>query len=166
MAKIDMFFGMSWIIFKIYYIYMLLMEPTSIHKITLEKSSSEILEAGIIVNEFKEGVNLEVDDLLKTKEANLKLANNRRYAVVLSFGYLASVSKETRELAASKDFKKSTIAIALLTHSVGQRLMGNFYMNFNKPYVNTRLFNDKELAIKWLRDQLNEQNVIASDWKD
>ncbi|MFO0355416.1 MAG: hypothetical protein ACK50A_00570 [Sphingobacteriaceae bacterium] len=142
------------------------MEHIQSNKITLDKSTSEILEAGIIINEFKEGVTLEVDDLLRTKEANLKLANNRRYTVVLSFGYLASVSKETREVAASKDFKKSTIAMAVLTHSVGQRLMGNFYMNFNKPYVNTRLFNDKELAIKWLREQLNEQNVIETDWKN
>ena len=142
------------------------MEHSQSNKITLDKSTSDILEAGIIINEFKEGVTLEVDDLLRTKEANLKLANNRRYTVVLSFGYLASVSKETREVAASKDFKKSTIAMAVLTHSVGQRLMGNFYMNFNKPYVNTRLFNDKELAIKWLREQLNEQNVIETDWKN
>lgn len=132
-------------------------------KISLDRCDSIIIEPGIIVNTFKEGAMLEVSDLKATKQANLKLANGKRYGVLLSFGYLTNTTKEARELAASKDFKNDTIAIALLTHSLGQRLMGNFYLNINKPFVRSKLFNDEESAKKWLREVLNENDVLK-EW--
>lgn len=133
-------------------------------KITLDKSESEIIEPAIILNTFKEGEMIEIEDLTATKQANLDLTNGKRYGVIISFGYLTNVSKETRELAASKEFKNNTVALALLTHSTGQRLMGNFYLNFNQPSVKTKLFNDIEKAKDWMRDVLKENNVLQ-DWK-
>lgn len=133
-------------------------------KITLDKSESEIIEPAIILNTFKEGEMIEIEDLTATKQANLDLTNGKRYGVIISFGYLTNVSKETRELAASQEFKNNTVALALLTHSTGQRLMGNFYLNFNQPSVKTKLFNDIEKAKDWMRDVLKENNVLQ-DWK-
>lgn len=133
------------------------------NKICLDRSESKIIEPGIIVNTFEEGAMLEVDDLIATKQANLKLANGKRYCVLISFGYLTHTTKEARELAASKNFKNDTVAIAFLTHSIGQRLMGNFYLNINKPHVRSKLFNDEESALKWLREMLTENDVLK-EW--
>lgn len=134
------------------------------NKIILKNSFSEIIEPGIIINEFKGGAELEAQDLIDAKDANLRLTNGKRYTVLLSFGYLANTTKEARETVAAKNFSDKTIALALLTESLGQRLMGNFYLNVNKPHVTTRLFNSKALAIVWLRQQLNGHKVIETDW--
>jgi hypothetical protein len=136
------------------------------NKIILKNSVSEKIEPGIIINEFKSGAELEAEDIIAAKDANLKLTNGKRYTVLLSFGYLANTTKEARETAAAKNFSSKTIALALLTESLGQRLMGNFYLNVNKPNVNTRLFNSKELALVWLRQQLNENKILETDWNE
>lgn len=130
-------------------------------EIQQKNSTSRIIEPGIIFNEFKEGVDLEVDDLLNVKKANLELANGRPYTVLLSFGYLTNTTSELREMAASKEFVMDTLAIGLLTHSTGQRLMGNFYLNFNKPRITTKLFTNEEKAKEWLRNVLKEKNALS-----
>lgn len=136
------------------------------HTIVLPHSVSRIIEPGIIINEFKGGTNLEAQDIIAAKEANMKLANGRRYTVLLSFGYLADTTKEAREAAAAKDFSTKTIALALLSDSLGQRIMGNFYLNVNKPTVKTKLFNSQESALVWLREQLNSEKIIETEWKE
>ncbi|MBK6523332.1 MAG: hypothetical protein IPG08_14005 [Sphingobacteriaceae bacterium] len=140
------------------------MNQVDIDKISLDKSESRIIEPGIILNTFKEGIMLETEDLLATKSANLKLANGKRYGVILSFGYLANITKETRDLAASEKFKQNTVVLAILTHSTGQRLMGNFYLNFNKPISPTKLFNNLDKAKEWMQEMLKESGVLE-EWK-
>lgn len=140
------------------------MNVSDASEIRLKNASSKIIEPGIIYNEFKEGVDLEVDDLIGVKKANLELANGRPYTVLLSFGYLTNTTSELREMAASKEFVMDTLAIGLLTHSTGQRLMGNFYLNFNKPKINTRLFTSEDKACEWLRNILAEKNAMSL-WK-
>lgn len=129
------------------------------------KSTSTLIEPGIFVNEFNPGVEVDENDLLEAKRSNMEMAQGKRYAVLVAFGYLAEMQKGAREKAASSGFKDNTIALALLAKSLGQKITGNFYMKINEPAVKTRLFTDRQEAINWLREQLTHNNILAEDWK-
>jgi hypothetical protein len=113
-----------------------------------------LLESGIIENIIKEGVHVEKQDVQELKEANQGLAGGEKYAVLISPHYLSTFSKEARELTASFEFAMDTVASAIIVDNMGHRLVGEFYLQVNKPHINTKLFSNKEDAIDWLRLQL------------
>jgi len=51
-----------------------------------------------------------------------------------------------------KDADPHSVAVAFLICSISQKLLGNFYLNFNKPLKPTRIFTNLEDAVLWLRE--------------
>jgi hypothetical protein len=113
-----------------------------------------LLESGIIENVIKEGVHVERQDVQELKEMNQNLAGGEKYAVLISPHYLSTFSKEARELTASFDFAIDTVASAIIADNMGHRIVGEFYLQVNKPHINTKLFTNKDEAVDWLREQL------------
>jgi hypothetical protein len=125
------------------------------HKeIFTSKCRARLLDTNLLENKILEGCILDAEDVLELKKVNIHLTNDGCYAILVIFGHLSEVSKEARELIASKEFQRNTIAKALLVNNIGHRLLGNFYLSVNKPHIKTRLFTDRELSLKWLRDEL------------
>jgi hypothetical protein len=60
---------------------------------------------------------------------------------------------EAREESSSPDGLRYTIADAFVARNLAQKLMVNFYLNFNKPYKPSKAFSSEEDAIRWLRQQ-------------
>ncbi|HQQ93687.1 MAG TPA: hypothetical protein PLQ93_03965 [Bacteroidia bacterium] len=128
-------------------------------EINTEKVRIRKLENGILENYFKAGCTIEADDFYSLRKLNLGLANNKPYVVLVEAGDLTNFSKEARELIASKRFAGITVAKALLIKSLGQRMIGNFYLQVNRPYIHTKLFTDRNEALKWLRQQLSDHRA-------
>lgn len=124
-------------------------------KLELEKFTVTILEPGIVEDHVKSGMHMETRDVWNLKKINQDLMGNRTYAVLISSGHLSSVSKNAREVVASKEFVGRTLAKALLVESLGHRIVGNFYLTVNRPFIKTRIFTDRNEALHWLRLQLN-----------
>ncbi|MBK9284874.1 MAG: hypothetical protein IPM51_11245 [Sphingobacteriaceae bacterium] len=126
-----------------------------IHKeIETEFFKTNVLEEGILENFIKEGVHFDAKKAWELKKANLELANGEKYVVLLQAGYLADITKDAREAVSSSEYLMSTKAKALLVTSMGQKIMGNFYLSINKPVMKTAVFSEREKAIEWLRKQL------------
>jgi hypothetical protein len=121
--------------------------------VQLKKVTVAQLEEGILENVFKGGDNIEVEDFYELSKVNYHLVKSKPYTVLASAEELTSFSVEARELVASKKFAGIAIAKALLISGLSQRIIGNFYIRVNKPHINTKLFTDREEAIKWLREQ-------------
>jgi hypothetical protein len=119
-----------------------------------DKCSVCLIEPHIIENIVKEGFTMEIKDIQELKALNKTLSGGLPYAVLVSFEHLADVSKEGKELIASKEFAENTVAKALLVDNIGHRLIGNFYMTINKPHIKTKVFTNRELALDWLRQEL------------
>lgn len=128
--------------------------------LTSEKTEVLILEPGIIENIVKPGAIIETEDILRLKEKNEQLSKGKKYVVLVTSGHLSSITKEARELVASKEFAQNTMAKALLIDSLGHRIVGNFYLKINKPHIKTRLFVDRDVAILWLKSIMQEQNQV------
>lgn len=124
------------------------------HTITLAKGEVKLLEPGLVENTLREGITIEPDDVLAFKQANENLAAGHNYAVLVDFSEVVSVTREAKELVASKEFKRKAIAQALLINSLGQKIVANFYLRVNKPHLPTKAFTDRGKALEWIRQTL------------
>ncbi len=129
------------------------------HTITLSIGEVRLLEPGIIENVINDGVIIEPSDVLEFKQANENLAKGQPYAVLVNFAEVVSIKREAKELVASKDFKRQAVAQALLINSTGQKIVANFYLQFNKPHLPTKAFTDRDKALEWIRLALQDQNT-------
>ena len=73
-------------------------------KIALEKADVYLIEDGILENHVKAMSHIEESDIWAIKKANLSLTNGKPYCILVTAGHLSSISKEAKELTASKDF--------------------------------------------------------------
>lgn len=117
-----------------------------------------LLRPGIIENIIHDHATLEKEDILEMKQINKQLTAGLPYVVLIDSGTYTDITKEARELIASQEFGEKTIAKALFVRSLGHRIVGQFYIKINKPYINTKIFADREKAIEWLASQLNNRD--------
>lgn len=88
---------------------------------------------------------------LEIFDARMKLTGEKSYPHLYTGSLYLSPEEKVREFAASEKRNRHVIADAFVISSLSQRLVGNFYINFNKPKRPTRLFTDIDKAIEWLK---------------
>ena len=125
-------------------------------EIKTQCATIRLLTPDIIENIIHDHATLEKENVLEIKAVNKQLSLGQPYAVLVDGGTYTTISKEARELSASKEFAQKTIAKALLVRNLGQRIVGQFYIKVNKPHIKTKIFSDREKAIEWLNRQINK----------
>jgi hypothetical protein len=100
-----------------------------------------------------EDASIEVEDAIQNYEAALSLTKGEKHLLLVDAQANVYISKETRVYSAQSK-PNSPLAMALVVNSTANRLIGNFYINFNKPKVPTKLFSTEEKALKWLEEFL------------
>ena len=65
-------------------------------------------------------------------------------------GEHAMVDSDARSFMAEPEALKFSIAEAVIVKNMAQRIIGNFYIKFDKPEIPVRLFDSMEEAEKWL----------------
>ena len=109
-----------------------------------------------------EGVDLESEDIVGMASAFRELAKGQKFAVLLDATKLFTVSSEAKALIASKEFSFDRLAAAFVTRSLANRLIGNFFIKFNKPPTPTKLFSEEEPAIEWLKELVEKDKEASS----
>jgi hypothetical protein len=100
-----------------------------------------------------EGAEIELENAIENYEAAYTLTRATKHLLLVDAKANVYISKEAR--AYSAELKpNSPIAMAIIVTSTANRLIGNFYINFNKPKVPTKLFSTEEKALEWLKDYL------------
>lgn len=123
-------------------------------EIKTQCATIRLLAPRIVENIIHDYTTIDVEHFLEIKEANKKLTNPQTYAVLVDSGIFTGITKEARELSANSEFVQNTVAKALLIRSLGHRIVGQFYINVNKPKIRTKIFVNHEKAIIWLENQL------------
>ncbi|HEX8516555.1 MAG TPA: hypothetical protein VF868_10175 [Bacteroidia bacterium] len=108
-------------------------------------SSTRILRLKIL-----EGAEIELADALQNAEATRMLTKGAKYLVLVDGRVSVSVSREARTFSAQSKNDGKSIASAFIITSTANKLIGNFYINVNKPEVPTRIFSSEEKAVEWL----------------
>jgi hypothetical protein len=125
-------------------------------------SRSRILRMKIL-----EDASIEVENAIQNYEAASSLTNGEKHLLLVDAQANVYISKETRIYSAQTK-PNSPLAMALIVNSTANRLIGNFYFNFNKPKVPTKLFPNEEKALRWLEEflYLTELDPIPSKKSD
>jgi len=111
---------------------------------------------GIVRARFHDGAEVTADDARENLAVTRRLTGGRRRPVLVDLRPVRSQSAEARALFAGPDATAVSSAVALVVGNPVSRVVGNFYLGFNRPQTPTRLFTSVEDAETWLRRQDGE----------
>ncbi|HEY0734978.1 MAG TPA: hypothetical protein VGD69_08735 [Herpetosiphonaceae bacterium] len=81
-----------------------------------------------------------------------KLGQRKPFTVLLDLRKLKSQEREAREFYSQPGHTPGLVAVAILIGSPMSRVIGNFFMGFNKSNIPARLFTSEADAIGWLKE--------------
>lgn len=93
-----------------------------------------------------------LEDSVATIEAMIELTGDRPAPILVDVREAGPQSREGRLEFVRRHEVVS--AVAILVGNPLSRMMGNFFMNVSKPKAPTRLFDDEDAAVAWLKDFL------------
>jgi hypothetical protein len=99
---------------------------------------------------FHPGTEVSGDDARENIAASLRIANGRKLPVLVDLRAVRAQSAESRTVFAGAEAATFTAACALVIGSPLSRVLGNFYLGFNRPPTPTRLFVSVDEAMTWL----------------
>lgn len=118
-----------------------------------KKFSLKVIAPQLIYLEVADGIELEADDAKEMIASAINLAEGKSYAVLFDATKSGSISADARnEFAKSK----KRIAAAIITNSLANKLLSNFFIQVNKPSSPTRIFSEYTEAVDWLQLQIAE----------
>jgi hypothetical protein len=104
-----------------------------------------------LVARFRSGAAVELDDARENLDTAERLIRGVSIPLMVDLRQLRSQSSEARALLAGPHAKRVSRAVALLIGAPLSRVIGNFYLRFNRPETPTRLFSVEADAREWLR---------------
>ena len=90
---------------------------------------------------------------LSTKVVAELLANGEPLPMLCDLTNVVKMTRECRQHFAGPAHAEVFTKCALIIVSPISRIIGNFFIGANKPVRPTRLFNDKEKGLQWLREK-------------
>ncbi len=81
----------------------------------------------------------------------LKVNRGKRYPLLVDMRKLKSMTREARVYYAGGEGAKTANAGAFLIGSLISKIIGNFFLSFNKPLIPIKLFTSESEAIEWLK---------------
>ncbi len=123
-------------------------------EIRTKKARVSLLQEKLIKILIDEEAEIGKDDIVEINEAKKKLAGAEKYCVLFITPHFGSISSEARAYSASLEVYENAIAKAIIVPNLGQRLVGSFFIKFNRPPAPTRLFSTADEAVTWLNQKL------------
>lgn len=117
---------------------------------------------GILRITILKDAEIDISEAAENHALSNKLASGRKFVQLVKSEGDFEVTPEARAYAAQYSASEGRVAMAFITSSLAQRLIGNFYIKYNKPLVPVRMFKTEESALEWLGTFLPK--VLAS-WK-
>ncbi len=123
---------------------------TILEKIETRSSIITAWQDGIIQSEMKNIEEFCVEDALECASVIKKIADGKRIRFMGIANNYVLIDKCVRELWASDIFDNCIACEALVLDDMPMKIVGKFYILFNKPTRPTQLFTSEESALDWL----------------
>lgn len=128
------------------------MEKVKILKqIAIPSAMITMRDDGIISFEITEGYEITVQDVKDMTEIVGELGEGKKFCNLIYMPEFENISFKVREYTAGKERARFSIADAFVINSMAMQIIGNFYLQFHKPYLPTKIFNSEDKAIEWLK---------------
>ena len=105
----------------------------------------------IVRGVFLDGAEVAYEDAVENVAATARLTGGRRVPVLVDLRKCRSQSTEARAFLAGPEALAVTLALAMVMDNPLSRMLGNFFMGFNRPPIPIRLFTNVTEAEAWLR---------------
>lgn len=121
-------------------------------KITTRTAELSFLEKRIILIKMKEGDEMDIDEVKENVEAAIKMAQGEKYSTLVDYRVSVTMTREAREFLGTYQYDKP-YARAIVVNSLPGKLVANFFIKFSKSDFFSKVFNDEQKAIEWLREK-------------
>jgi hypothetical protein len=108
-------------------------------------------EDGICRVNHPDNVHVTLEEARAMIAAIARLRKEDLLPVLIDASPLKSVESEARKFLAGEETTRCTLACAFLVQSTPSRIIGNFFIRFNKPPFPCRLFKSENEALQWLK---------------
>jgi hypothetical protein len=105
---------------------------------------------GIVQIQFEKGFEGGLEDAKKMVKHFALLSPERKAKILAIYAEDNLFSKEVRDFVAGPEVSKIVAADAFLINGTALKIIGNFYLQVNKPQRPSKLFTKKEEAVEWL----------------
>jgi hypothetical protein len=111
------------------------------------------IKNGILYGQYKvASINLE---FAKTAvQLRKDFTNGLAYPNLVRGFDVISIEKKARDFFATPDATMGVLAGALITNSIFQATLANFFLKVSNPKIPTKLFTDERKAIEWLEQYI------------
>ncbi len=119
------------------------------------KSMIYLLKGDIVKMVPNENIEMDEKDLEQIQKIKFEMVGDRKYAVLFVTPAMGVMTKEGRAFASGELVNRNAVAKAIVIQNLGIRMMASFFIKFNKPVVEHRIFDNEKDAIAWLRSRLD-----------
>ncbi len=98
--------------------------------------------------------NIDLEMAKQAIEAKFAVCNGKDYPAFVDVRVIKNATREAREYFSGEKGAKYISVAAILAPTLISKLIGNFFITFNRPPVKIKLFTDKEEALNWLHENM------------
>jgi hypothetical protein len=114
---------------------------------------------GIICTAAKPGVDIILTYAIENSLIVNELCRGHKHPLLIDLKNLKSITPQARGFFSARDRETDVCAFAFIIHSNFQKMVGNIFIQFNRPRIPTRLFTSYESALEWLKNHRVARSV-------
>lgn len=111
-------------------------------------------EEGVARTRVKPNIEITIDHAIENTKTITSFYINKKFPVLVDTRGIKSISQEAREHFSGHGREAKASALGIIIKSPVSRVIGNFFLGVNKPAVPTRLFDNEDDALTWLKNHL------------
>lgn len=127
------------------------LEVEIVKEIFFEDSSVSFRSDGLAWVCIKTSNDVEIKHVVEIVGALEEYGKGKKFPLLITTQKYTLPSPEARAYIATAESDPYASAEAYVIQSFSQKLVGNVYLQFNKPARPTRIFTSEEKAIEWLK---------------
>lgn len=129
---------------------MLQIDVGIIRQIDLNSFVVTLRSDGIISVNITSNEDIDVEYAKQIIQSIGQIGDEKKYPILVVVNEFIVPTPEARNYLARAESNPYGTAAAYVIQSFPQKIVGNFYLSYNKPARPTKLFNSEEKAVEWL----------------
>ena len=107
---------------------------------------------GIARTKVKPDLEISLEYAIENTKVVTSFYTDKKFPILIDSRGIKSMSREAREHFSALGRESKTNALGIVIKSAVSRVIGNFFLGLNKPAVPTRLFDNENEALEWLKN--------------
>ncbi|WP_317897296.1 DUF7793 family protein [Aurantibacillus circumpalustris] len=111
-------------------------------------------EDGICRTKTKPMAEISIKEAIENSAAVSSYYTDKKFPLLIDARNIKYMEREARKHFSTNGRDIKINCFAIMVKSPLSRMIGNFFMGLNKPFIPARLFDEEDKAIKWLKEYL------------